>query len=151
MDILEVVDAGSRAVALHDGPARLRASAELFLDLYAPYKGSSVIASSPGAERVLGAAMMLDSSIRAGTTANTVILDVNIASGTLMSRALKRVRDAGNSGPIIGIVLNSLVGQLFEWEIPGISHLIVANSSAPDQLIGRETSYSSKDRVMLAG
>lgn len=151
MDILELIDLGARNVAEHDESLQLRASAELFLDLYAPYSGCRVMAASPHAERVLGAAMIIDPNLQGGGVESTIILDVNIASGTLMARAVKRLRDAGNTNPIVGIVLNSLMGQLFEWQVPGMSQLIVSHSLVRGQSVTWKPGYCGEDGVLLTG
>lgn len=151
MDILELIDLGARKAAEHDESTKLRASAELFLDLYAPYRGSRVMAASPQAERVLGAAMMIDPTLRGGGLESTIVLDVSIASGTSMSRAVKRLRDSGNARPVVGIVLNSLMGQLFEWQVPGMSHLVVPGSLVSAQSIDWKPRDSGQDSVLLTG
>lgn len=90
----------------------------------------TVEAASPAAERVLGAAMMLDPRLRSGRSARTVILDVNIASGTLVANAASRVRASVKTEWLIAVVINSLVDVDMRWSVDGVDSLFVCDKSS---------------------
>lgn len=151
MDILDIINAGESWVIAHDDPSVLRSSALKFLALYAPFRGRHIMAASPQAERVLGAAMILDPDLNAGRAGSVVILDVNLASGTLISRAVSRLRDSGNSRPPTAIVLNALVRQPKDWAIPGLESLVL--DFDPDDArmsFARKTSNGSDQCVLIS-
>ncbi len=125
MDLVELMRNGNRNVRAHDGSGTLAASARSFLDCVAGWDEFTVEAASPAAERVLGAAMMLDPSIRGGRSTHTVILDVNIASGTLVANAARRVRDTVRPEWLIAVVINSLTDADMRWSIEGVDSLFV--------------------------
>ncbi|MGF9648864.1 hypothetical protein AAIH32_12865 [Pseudarthrobacter oxydans] len=152
MDILDIINAGKSRVIVHDDPSMLRSSALKFLALYAPFRGRHIMAASPQAERVLGAAMILDPDLHAGRAGSVVILDVNLASGTLISRAASRLRDSGNSCPPTAIVLNALVHHPKDWAIPGLESLIV-DSETDDTLrmsVARKASNGSDQCILIS-
>jgi hypothetical protein len=109
MDILEALNRASENAANLDDAVYLQKAAEEFLGAYAAFEGYEVVAASSVAERVLGAAMMLKPALSMAGRGRTVIFDVNIASGTLMARAARRLRQAGNSEDLVGIALHSLM------------------------------------------
>jgi hypothetical protein len=79
----------------------------------------------------------------------TVIFDVNIASGTQMARAAKRLRQSGNSEQLVGIALHSLACCEAEINrIDELSDLIVAHSS--ERRSATERCDRSHRRVGLA-
>lgn len=139
MDLVELISRGDCNVRVHHGSDALAASARAFLDCVAGWEEFTVEAASPAAERVLGAAMMLDRSIRGGRSARTVILDVNIASGTLVANAARRVRDTVQTEWLIAVVINSLTGVDMRWTIDGVDSLFVCDPSS-------EVSESSQAR-----
>lgn len=125
MDLVELMRNGDRNVQGHDSSSTLAASARLFLDFVAGWDEFTVEAASPAGERVLGAAMMLDPSIRGGRSTHTVILDVNIASGTLVANAARRIRDTVQPEWLIAVVINSLTEADMRWSIDGVDSLFV--------------------------
>lgn len=129
MDLVELMRNGEKNVRVHDGSGALAASAKLFLDYVAGWDEFTVEAASPAAERVLGAAMMLDPSIRGGRSTRTVILDVNIASGTLVANAARRIRDTLRPEWLIAVIINSLTDTDLRWSIEGVDTLFVCTSS----------------------
>jgi hypothetical protein len=149
MDILELIHRGERNVESHNDSILLRQAAETFLDAYTSFEGYSVVAASPQAERVLGAAMMLRPDLCADGIGSTVVLDVNIASGTLLARAARRLRDRGNEHLLVGVALYSLSPE-HEWHVPEVSQVVIARASDY-----RSTSWESAepcdDRIVLAG
>jgi hypothetical protein len=150
MDILDVIIRGARSVADNDDSTSLRHSAEQFLRVYARFHGYRVVAASPQAERVLGAAMMLSPEIRGGVYGHTVIFDVNIASGTLLARAARRLRDSGNRDRLVGIALHSLVGEARDWATADLSELVVADLVGSHSGL-RKPAERRDDGVVLAG
>ena len=127
MDILDVLGAGTRRVDELNDVVALRLAAITFLDVYEDYEGWSVYPASPQAERLLGAAMMINPERRAGRAGPTVLVDVNIASGTLLASAATRVREIGNDDPLVGIVLHSLVDGWCDADVQNLSRLIVVH------------------------
>lgn len=150
MDILELIETGDANVAIHDLSTPLRASAEAFLRTYDSYVGYSVVAASPHAERVLGAAMILRPEINAVADGRTLILDVNVASGTLMARAARRLRDRGNSSNLVGVALHALVGPGWDWDIDGLTDLVVIGYGPTDSRAG-QAAQGGDCWVQLAG
>jgi hypothetical protein len=150
VDILDLLNQGDANIASHHWAGDLRAAAEAFLSAYDSHSGYSVVAASPQAERVLGAAMMLRPELEATGDGDTVILDVNIASGTLLARAAKRLRDEGNSASLVGIALYSLMDPEFAGRIEHLDHLVVMQSE--DAASGGRQSTQRRDRrIKLAG
>lgn len=150
MDILDMIETGNANVALHDESRYLRSAAEAFLAVYDDHRGYSVVASSPQAERVLGAIMIMRPEVNAAGQGKTLILDVNVASGTLMARAARRLRDCGNASPLVGVVLHSLVGDRSHWDIDGLNELLVVSPLSLASRVG-QPAESSNSRVQLAG
>lgn len=142
MDLAELVLRGNSLVRAHDEAPDLRASASSFLDCVAGWEGFTVEAASPAAERVLGAAMMLNPDIRGGRSRRTVVLDVNIASGTLVANAARRVRETVETDWLIAVVVNSLTDADMRWNIDGVDSLFVCHQSA-----SREGSQTAHDGV----
>lgn len=150
MDILAILNRGSDTIAALDQPVHLQRAARCFLDTTKRFESFTVVAASPPAERVLGAAMMLRSSLQSGHGGGrTVILDVNIASGTMLARAARNLRAAGNADELIGIVLHSLVSPTSGWDLREFSELIVADHPALCS-VERKHLDGSDDRVVLA-
>ena len=127
MDLVELLRAGDARVRAHDAFDDLAASARSFLDCVAGWSHFTVEAASPAAERVLGAAMMLDPNLRGGRSARTVVLDVNIASGTLVANAARRVRDTTQTEWLIAVVINALTDVDMRWSIEGVDSLFVCH------------------------
>ena len=149
MDILEVLERGTRRVEELDDVDLLRGAARMFLSAYSEYDGYGVVAASPQAERVLGAAMMLNPRLSGRDTGRTVILDVNIASGTLMARAARRLRDSGNNDQLVGVVLHSLVESYEGWHVPELGELVVVSSKSASSAL-RERAERRGNCIALA-
>lgn len=130
MDLVELMRNGDSNVRAHDSSSGLALSARLFLDCVAGWDEFTVEAASPHAERVLGAAMMLDPNIRGGCSTRTVVLDVNIASGTLVANAARRVRSAVRPEWLIAVVINTLTDVDMRWNIEGIDSLFVCRATS---------------------
>jgi hypothetical protein len=130
MDMLEVLERGSRAVAEHDSYAALRKSAELVLDALSWFPGYGVIAASPAAERVLGAVMMLSPDVRVGSARDVVIFDVNVSSGTILARAADRLLRLGHNGTIVAVAIHALTEQASD-SIEGVDQLLILERSGP--------------------
>lgn len=130
MDLVELMLAGDRNVRAHDSSHTLADSARSFLDCVAGWDEFTVEAASPAAERVLGAAMMLDPALRGGRSVRTVVLDVNIASGTLVANAARRVREAVQPEWLIAVVINTLTDTDMRWSIEGVDSLFVCGAAS---------------------
>lgn len=109
MDLVGIMNSGSAIVRENDEAQCLRQCAEALVNAVSTYKGFGVVAASPHAERVLGAAMMLNPTMHGHSSGPSIVFDVNYASGTMLARAAVRLRNRGNQSPLIGIVLNPLV------------------------------------------
>jgi hypothetical protein len=148
MDLLDLLNSSSQLAADLDDAVCLQKAAEEFLGAYAAFDGYDVVAASPVAERVLGAAMMLRPALSGSARGRTVIFDVNIASGTLMARAARRLRHAGNSAQLVGIALHSLIGGgLDEKGLGELAELVIAH--VPDETSEAECSNRGDRRVGL--
>ena len=148
MDLVDLLNRGSETAAGLDDADCLHKAAEQFLGAYAAFDGYDVVAASPIAERVLGAAMMLRPKLSGAGRGPTVIFDVNIASGTLMARAARRLRHAGNSEELVGIALHSLIDADHSAEACGeLAQLIVAH--APDEQSAGQCGDRGDHRVGL--
>lgn len=130
MDLVELMRAGDSNVRAHDSSHDLADSARTFLECVAGWDEFTVEAASPAAERVLGAAMMLDPAIRGGRSIRTVVLDVNIASGTLVASAARRVRESVQTEWLIAVVINNLTDADMRWTIEGVDSLFVCRASS---------------------
>lgn len=130
MDLVSLVQQGDTNVRAHNASGDLAASARLFLDCVAGWSAFTVEAASPAAERVLGAAMMLNPELRGGRSKRTVILDVNLASGTLVANAARRVRETVDTEWLIAVVVNSLTDVDMRWSIDCIDSLFVCNPTS---------------------
>lgn len=95
------------------------------VQVLADYDGFGLVAASPQAERVIGAAMMLAPTLHGDSTGPSVIFDVNFASGTLLARAAQRLRNNGNQSRLIGLVLNPLIETNEPFEISGLDHVVI--------------------------
>lgn len=151
MDILELIQRGEQNVESHNYSDRLREAAERFLVAYAPFEGFAVVAASPQAERVLGAAMMLRPDLSAEGHGNTVVLDVNIASGTLLARAARRLRERGNENVLVAIALYALTSDADKWEVPEVSQVVIAGRDVSQQSTWWECTETRDHRVVLTG
>lgn len=137
MDLAQMILRGDDTVRAHDAPSDLASSARSFLACVAGWDSFTVEAASPAAERVLGAAMMLHPGLRAGRSTRTVILDVNIASGTLVANAARRVRETTATEWLIAVVINSLSEVDMRWSIDGVDGLFVCNQLSPGSKRGQ--------------
>lgn len=129
MDLVELMQRGDTNVHAHDSAGDLAASARMFLNCVAGWDDFTVEAASPAAERLLGAAMMLEPTLRGGRSSRTVVLDVNIASGTLVSNAARRVRETVEPEWLIAVVINALTDRDMRWGIEGVDSLFVCSDS----------------------
>lgn len=133
--LLDAITSGNSNVRELDDPSLLRRHVdELMTVRREHFEGFSMCAATAPAERVIGAAMMLDPTVRADGVGDTVIVGVNIASGTQIARAATRLREAGNDGVLIGIVLNALIPEwrlgAAEWTVPEVDALFVLDGPA---------------------
>lgn len=149
MDMLELLNKGTQTAASLDDAVCLQKAAEEFLGAYAAFDGYDVVAASSVAERVLGAAMMLRPALSSAGRGRTVIFDVNIASGTLMARAARRLRHAGNCEELVGIVLHSLFdGDRTSESLGELTQLVITHT--PSKPSGTQRSDSCDHRIGLS-
>lgn len=151
MDILELIQRGEQNVERHNDSSCLREAAERFLGAYTSFEGFSVVAASPQAERVLGAAMMLRPDLCAEGLGSTVVLDVNIASGTLLARAARRLRERGNDHVLVGVALYSLAADAHEWDVPEVSQVVIAGGVGPHASGWWESAEAGDHCIVLVG
>jgi hypothetical protein len=130
MDMIDLLHAGEDNVREHDRATKLGESARVFIDCVSGWDRFTVEAASPAAERVLGAAMMINPQLRGGRSKRTVILDVNIASGTLVANAARRVRESVEPEWLLAVVINSLTNVDMRWGIDGVDALLVCDSES---------------------
>lgn len=117
MDLVSIMNRASAVVRENNAADHLRRSAEALVSAASAYEGFGVVAASPQAERVLGAAMMLAPAMHGDSSGPSIVFDVNFASGTLLARAARRLRDRGNQSPLVGIVLNPLFDACTEIHV----------------------------------
>lgn len=133
MDLISLLHAGEDNLRAHDRAQQLGESARAFLRCVSGWEHFTVEAASPAAERVLGAAMMIDPRLQGGRSKRTVILDVNIASGTLVANAARRVREGVDPEWLLAVVINSLTDINLHWSIDGVDALLVCESESARQ------------------
>lgn len=131
MDLISIMNRGSAVVRENNAADHLRRSAEALVSAASAYEGFGVVPASPQAERVLGAAMMLAPTMHGNSDGPSIVFDVNFASGTLLARAARRLRDHGNQSPLIGIVLNLLVDAGTEIHVAELDYVHVEPTRSP--------------------
>jgi hypothetical protein len=101
-DLLELLNAGERNISRLTDPTELRGAAARVLEFARSRGVTSLHAASPAAERVVGAALVsapdgMDVllSTQQLTAPVALVVDVNLASGTAVAHAARRVRRAG--------------------------------------------------------
>lgn len=128
--LLSAINNGHANVQKLDGAVSLRHHVNDLLKLRRTrFAGCGFYAATPHAERLIGAAMILDPTIRADGAGDTLIVGVNIASGTQIARAATRLRDSGNRGVLVGIVLNALIDDWHfdqaNWTVAEVDELVI--------------------------
>ncbi len=74
---------------------------------------------------------MLAPEIHGDGSGPSIVFDVNYASGTLLARAARRLRDRGNDSLLVGIVLNALTASEREITVAELDHIRVEVKRAP--------------------
>jgi phosphoribosylpyrophosphate synthetase len=112
-DLLDMLYAGRRNVEALSDPQVLVAVASQ-IGAFASSQGiTNVCAASAAAERIVGAALVMLSQRQDGLVAGTVqseavlLVDVNLASGTVLAEAAERARERG-ACQVQGLVLHAL-------------------------------------------
>lgn len=128
--LLSAMSNGRANIKKLDGAVALRHHVEDLLKLrQTRFADCGFYAATPHAERLIGAAMIVDPTIRADGAGDTVILGVNIASGTQIARAATRLRDSGNQGVLVGVVLNALIDDWHfdqdNWTVAEVNELLI--------------------------
>lgn len=147
MDLVGIINRGSEVVLENNAANHLRRCAEALVSAASAYEGFGVVAASPQAERVLGAAMMLAPKMHGYSDGPSIVFDINYASGTLLARAARRLRDRGNASPLIGIVLNPLIDANTEIVVTELDCVHVESRRA----LLRQKDQCGVDRVAIFG
>ena len=150
MDILEVLTRGSQNVESLDRPNNVREAAKKLLAVLDNFPNYGVVPASPAAERVIGAAMMLRNSVHSDRGGSLIIFDINIASGTLMARAARRLRDAGTQNELVGVALHAVAPQEAGWRISGLDDLLLVEPVLESTSVMGKLAKCSDGSVMLA-
>jgi len=128
-DLLELLATGRRNVDALADPGAMQAAASQIGILAASRGINEVVAVSPVAEHVVAAALLMLSRQQAATDpsrpSTVLLVDVNLASGTLMAEASRRVRLAG-AEHVEGLVFHALDGAVGRREC-GLDRLEVLN------------------------
>jgi hypothetical protein len=151
--LLTAINNGRANVKELDDPTALRRRvADLTMIRQTRFAGHGLYAATPHAERLIGAAMMLDRTIRADGVGDTVIVGVNIASGTQIARAATRLRESGNRGVLVGVVFNALIQKwhydVDAWRVSEVDELLIVDS--PNASVLGELAQRGEYSVSLA-
>lgn len=147
MDLVSIMNRGSVVVRENNAADNLRRWAEVLVNAASGYEGFGVVAASPQAERVLGAAMMLDPTLNGDDQGPSIVFDMNYTSGTLLARAARRLRDRGNQSPLVGMVLNPLIDAVAEIRVAELDFVSVV----PKRVSLGHEGECSIDRVSVLG
>jgi len=90
-----------------DTRAGLEHAAKALLAACGDIRGWQLMAASSRAERVVGAALMIDHDASTTASLRVLVVDVNTSSGTLLARASERARRAG-AIEVVGVALHTL-------------------------------------------
>lgn len=85
----------------------LEHAAKTLLAACGDLRGWQLLAASARAERVVGAAVMIDEDASTAAARRVLVVDVNTVSGTLLARASERARRSG-AVEVIGVALHAL-------------------------------------------
>lgn len=151
MDILDLLDRGSENADKLAEYAGLKEAVDAFLEVYEGLGGYSVVAASQIAERVLGGAMLMRPDIQVGAAQQTVILDVNFASGTSLAKAASNLRRSASPDEVIGVALYSLVEAPHHCNVSGLTKLIIAGEPTSEGSLDWESADCGEYGVRLAG
>jgi hypothetical protein len=150
MDILEVLTRGSQNVESLDRACNVREAAQKLLTVLDDFPDYGVVPASPAADRVIGAAMMLRNSVHSNRNGSLIIFDINIASGTLMARAARRLRDAGNQNELVGVALHAITPQEAGWRISGLDDLLLVEPVLESRSVMGKLTECGDSSIMLA-
>jgi hypothetical protein len=90
-----------------DSRVGLEHAAKALLAACGDLHGWQLLAASARAERVVGAAVMIDEDASTAAAPRVMVVDVNTTSGTLLARASVRARRAG-AVQVVGVALHAL-------------------------------------------
>jgi phosphoribosylpyrophosphate synthetase len=134
-ELLDFITASRRNVAALTHPDNLREAAEKVGAIATERGITNLVAASSTAERIVGAAMLMLSSDQRDHLARTgavLVVDVNLASGTALAQAARRLREQG-AAQVDGVVLHALTGTIGHQEC-GLDSLHVLNQPAASPL-----------------
>jgi hypothetical protein len=134
-NLLGLLTTGERNVQALADPGNLRWVAEQISSRARERGITDLVAASPAAERIVGAAMVMAARPSRQSSAAGVeelgqavlVVDVNLASGTAMAETARRLRQSG-AGQVNGIVLHVLGDAVGPQEC-GLDALEVLQSS----------------------
>lgn len=119
-DMLDLVARSEQNLALLSDPVYLGEAATRIATLAQSFGSTFLMAASPAAERLVGAAMLISPSLRALARSDigtcdpmhpVLLVDVNLASGTSMATAAQLVRRAGATN-VLGAALHALAAAV---------------------------------------
>jgi hypothetical protein len=114
--LLELLAAGERNVDVLSDAGHLREAAGQVAASAVAHGATHLVAASPAAERVVGAALLMSPRLRALMYTQgdvdlsgeaVLVVDVNLASGTAIAHAARRARQGGATH-VRGAVLHAL-------------------------------------------
>lgn len=114
MGMIEAIRRAEHNVEHLAEPQQLRSAADQVAKFAVLHGATALLAASPSAERLLGAALVSSSELTGFSLEDpqplrgrVLLLDVNLASGTALARASRRARLAG-AGQVIAVVMHQL-------------------------------------------
>jgi orotate phosphoribosyltransferase len=133
--LLGLLTTGERNVEALADPGALRWVAQHISALARERGITDLVAASPAAERIVGAALVMAAKMSQQSGASGVgesgqavlVVDVNLASGTAMAEAARRLRQRG-AGHVDGVVLH-LLGEAVGPQECGLDTLEVLHPS----------------------
>jgi len=135
---------GQRYVDELADPQMLRRYADVVVNHAVAHGVDVLVAASAAAERIVGAALVLADGGLAGLTAactNTstaLVVDMNLASGTAMATAARRIRALG-ARRVSGIVFHRLAESTPSARDCGLDTLADLSDGTPTQPASRRT------------
>jgi phosphoribosylpyrophosphate synthetase len=129
-ELLDLLRVSQRNISQLAEPAALQGLAERVVEFARARRVTSLLAASPVAERLVGAVLVAKPGAGAEQhdheTGDAVVLlvDVNLASGTSLSRAARRARRDG-ADRVLAVVLHRLAESQLDADDYGVDELVV--------------------------
>jgi hypothetical protein len=135
-DLLGLLNVGEQNISRLADPTALRHAAAQVVEFARSRGVTSIYAASPAAERVVGAALVTGPQEVEGPKARAsdakpvaLVVDVNLASGTALAHAARRVRRAGVDH-VLAAVLHQLTPKTPGPEDCFVDELVVLGSGS---------------------